>query len=405
MKVMKTFWRKSKLVGNRQLSIGKNCLLLFACCVLAACSQNKKQAAIEKYTCPMHPQIVQDKPGTCPICGMDLVLMSTVTASDSSITLNESQIKLANITTEQASYSDIGLTTIITGKIMVNEDQTEIVSSRVAGRIEKLFFKEMGRSALKGEPLYEIYSEQLQTLQQEYLLALRQFEGMKQQRYESFLKSSEKKLILLGMTQQQVNRLAKDKEINSRVTFVSPVSGIVTRIDAAEGQYISEGSNLYRIEKLDQVWVEGELYPAESSLVKMGDKLKVKVEGFENRIEGRIVFLSPEYKQSRQVNIVRVLIANPNHEFNIGMQANIYVTRLGKNAITVPVDALMRDAKVSRVWVAEDSVFHLRLVKVGSENSEQAEILEGINENENVVVTGAYLLYSELVLKKDRSSQ
>jgi Cu(I)/Ag(I) efflux system membrane fusion protein len=348
---------------------------------------------------------VQDKPGTCPICGMDLVLMSGLASSDSSITLNESQIKLANITTAPAEFNDIGLTTIVTGKIMVNEDQTEIVSSRVQGRVERLFFKETGRFVSKGQPLYEIYSEQLQTLQQEYVLALRQYEELKQPRYESFVKSAEKKLLLLGVTKPQIDQLTKDKRVSSKITFVSPVSGVIARIDVTEGQYVSEGTNLYRIEKLDQVWVESELYPSESSLVKLGDKLKVKVDGFVNAVEGRITFLSPEFRQGSQINVARVLIPNPKQEFIPGMQANIFIARGGKKAIVVPVDAVIRSGEHSHLWVAQDSVFHFRSVKIGSENAEQIEILEGVEERENVVVSGAYLLYSELILKKDQNDQ
>ena len=407
---MKRFWRNRQSTVHSPQSIALRwtavcCLWTILLLAAFSCSQNKKMTTIDKYTCPMHPQIVQDKPGTCPICGMDLVLMSEMAVADSSITLNESQIKLANITTTPAELGDISLTTIVTGKIMVNEDQTEIVSSRVQGRLEKLFFKETGRSVAKGEPLYEIYSEQLQTLQQEYLLALRQWEELKQQRYESFVKSSEKKLILFGMTKSQVDRLAKDKRVNSKVTFVSPISGVVARIDVTEGQYVSEGGNLYRIEKLDQVWVESELYANESDLLKIGDQVKVNVEGFANSVEGRVTFLSPEYRQNSQINVARVLISNPKREFIPGMHANIFITRGGKKAIAVPVDAVVRDGKGSHVWIAQDSIFRLRSVKLGSENSEQVEILQGVEESENVVVSGAYLLYSELVLKKDRNNQ
>src|SRR5262249_53255092 len=145
------------------------------------------------------PQIVQDKLGSCPICGMDLVPSDTLTSSDSSIVLSQSQIRLANITSAPVTYDDVVLTTIATGKIMVNEEQTEVLSSRVSGRIEKLFVKETGKQVHKEEALYEIYSEQLQTLQQEYLLALRQWEELKLPRYESFVSSTERKLTLLGM--------------------------------------------------------------------------------------------------------------------------------------------------------------------------------------------------------------
>lgn len=358
--------------------------------------------AAEKYTCPMHPQIVQDKPGTCPICGMDLVKMSASTGADGSIMLNESQIKLANITTTLTRKESMGENTYLTGKLMVNEEQTEVVSSRVQGRIEKLYFKEVGQRVVQGQALYDVYSEPLLTLQQEYLLALRQFEELKAERYESFLKASEKKLILFGMTKMQVDQLAQRKSTNSRITFSSPATGIISRIDVTEGQYVSEGSGLYRIEKLDQVWVEAELYPGESLLVKTGDQVRVQISGYENTpVEGKVSFLSPEYRQGTQIITLRAVINNAKREFLPGMQATVILSHSEKKTIALPVDAVVRDAKGAHVWILDkDGAFRPRMVKTGLENFEKVEITDGVEEKENVVITGAYLLYGELVLKK-----
>ena len=363
-------------------------------------AQNKTEGT--KYTCPMHPQIVQDKPGTCPICGMDLVKKSTSTGVDGSIMLSESQIKLANITTTLTRFESMGENTILTGRLTVNEDQTEVISSRVQGRIEKLYFKEVGQKVGQGQALYEIYSEPLLTLQQEYLLALRQFEELKGKQYESFLAASEKKLILFGMTKEQVGLLANRRRTDSRITFVAPVSGVIARIDATEGQYVSEGSALYRIEKLDKIWVEAELYPGESALVKAGDVVKVQISGFEDTpVEGKVTFLSPEYRQGSQIIILRAVINNSNREFFPGTQVTVILSHSGKKAIALPEDAVIRDAKGSHVWILEkDGAFKPRMVKTGLENFEKVEITEGLEEKENVVITGAYLLYGELVLKK-----
>ena len=381
-------------------------LLLFIALVFAMCGKKDEHAQHEerttRYTCPMHPQIVQDKPGPCPICGMDLVKMNASTGANGSIMLSESQIKLANITTMLTRFESMGENTILTGRLMVNEEQTEVISSRVQGRIEKLYFKEVGQRVVRGEKLYEIYSEPLLTLQQEYLLALRQFEELKEKRYESFLKASERKLGLFGMTKEQVGELAKRKKADSRITFLAPVSGIITRTDATEGQYVSEGGSLYRIEKLDQVWVEAELYQGESSLVKTGDVVRVQISGFENMpVEGKVTFLSPEYRQGSQIILLRAVIANPNREFLPGAQANVILSHSEKKAIALPVDAVIRDANGSHVWILqEDGAFRPRMVKTGLENFEKVEITEGLEEKENAVITGAYLLYGELVLKK-----
>jgi membrane fusion protein, copper/silver efflux system len=408
---MKTSFYNKKSIVNCQQSIANilprtmdyrlwaYMLLLI---VALACTKNKNHVSDGQYTCPMHPQVIQDKAGTCPICGMDLMKMSASTSDDGSIMLTESQIKLANITTTLTREEKMGENSILTGKLMVNEEQTEIVSSRVSGRIEKLFFKEVGQLVNQGQALYEVYSESLLTLQQEYLLAIRQFEELKSPRYESFVSSSEKKLLLFGMTKEQIVRLSKQKKTDSRITFLAPAAGVIARIDVTEGQYVSEGSALYRIEKLDQIWVEAELYPGESTLVKTGDVIRVQVNGFESEpVEGKVTFLSPEYRQGSQIITLRAVINNKKKEFLPGMQATIVLSHSEKKAIALPVDAVIRDAKGAHVWMLEkDGSFKSRMVKTGLENFEKIEIIDGLKEKENVVITGAYLLYSELVLKK-----
>ena len=371
---------------------------------LIGCSQkaDQSQVAAEKYTCPMHPQIVQDKPGACPICGMTLVKITGSDNNDPAIMLSESQIKLANITTTLTRRESLGESTVLTGRLAVNEDQTEVLSSRTQGRIEKLYIRDVGQAVSKGQRLYDIYSEQLLTLQMEYLLALRQYEELKGDRYKSFLTASERKLVLLGMTKEQVSQLATSKRTTSTISFFSPVAGVVGRVDATEGQYVTEGSLLYRIERLEDVWVDVDLYPGETSLVKAGDKVNVRVSGFENSsVEGTVTFLNPEYRRGTQVTTLRALIRNSSGQFRPGMLATVVLSHSAKETLALPIDAVVRDGKGAHVWIlGNDGAFHPRMVKTGIENFDKIEVTEGVTEKENVVITGAYLLYGELVLKK-----
>ncbi|MEO7697313.1 MAG: efflux RND transporter periplasmic adaptor subunit, partial [Chryseolinea sp.] len=387
--------------------------ILISISLLLACSGNKKddhahnaETPATKYTCPMHHGVIQDAPGKCPICGMDLV-RKTQSGANNDLMLNESQIRLANITTQKVGLQSIGQTILINGKLVVNQDYSEVISSRAAGRVEKLFFKETGRVVKKGEPLYELYSESLLTLQNEYLLAKDQYEtlGKTEARYESFLKASEKKLLLYGLSKNQVEQLAKSKIVQQRITFLAPASGIITEINASEGQYLSEGGMLYKIENISRLWLEAELYPQETSLAKIGDKIIVRISGYESfPIETKVTFLSPEYRANTQITIMRAAIENPEMKFKPGAQAQVVFSHSARKTLAIPTDAVIRDGKGTHVYIESDTnTFQPRMVKTGLENFEQVEIIEGLMENEVIVVTGGYLLYSELVLKKGMS--
>ena len=267
---------------------------------LWACETKKdgdqKAEAKQTYTCPMHPQIVQDKPGTCPICGMDLVPI-TAGGDKTEVTLSESQIELANITVQRVSIQEIGNSILLNGRLRTDETQTEVVSTRVPGRLDKLLIKETGVPIKKGQIIYEIYSEQLLTYQQEFLLALEQSKSIENKRYESYLQAAKKKLWLYGMTEAQISDLSASKITNPRIQFAAPASGIITEIMVSEGQYVAEGAAIYRLEKLSKLWAEAELYPREASLVKSGDPVTIYVNGFENQpLESTVIFLSPEYR-------------------------------------------------------------------------------------------------------------
>lgn len=358
------------------------------------------EAAI-KYTCSMHPQVVRDNPGQCPICGMDLVEIRKTDGASDDLMLTSNQIKLANITIQRVTKKPVGQTVAINAQLKVDEQKSEVISSRAAGRIEKLLIKETGQSTRQGQPLYILYSEELLTLQQEYLLAKQQYEAIKEKRYKSFLDAAERKLLLYGLAKSQITQLSQNS-LQPRITFLSPTSGIVTELNAAEGQYVSEGTSLFKIEDINSLWVEAELYPNETSVVKVGDKINVRVSGIEaNTIETRVTFLSPEFRNNTQITIMRASIKNPDNIFRPGQFAQVYLTHSSREAIAVPSDAVIRDGEGSHVYLQSGhNTFRPQMVKTGIETFDQVEITEGLQEGDTVAVTGAYLLYSEIILKK-----
>lgn len=316
-----------------------------------------------------------------------------------SLMLTESQIRLANIRTHVLAAQEIGQTRIINARLTENESLSTAISSRVAGRIDRLFKKEEGRAIIWGEPLYEIYSENLLTLQQEFLLAhQKQREVPDNKDLKSLAEGSRKKLQLLGMSENQINQLVVLGTAQPRITLLAPTSGIIKSIEVEEGQYVEEGTQLYTLDNLKSLWVEGELYPDDVNWISPGTQVDVKLEGT-SPVKSRVEFVSPEYNANTQVLVFRAVVDNPAGKLIPGIPAQITIQQ-SATSLTVPVSAVIRTASGSHVYVETDiHTYQPRVVQTGLENSSSIEIRSGLLPGENVVVSGAYLLYSEFILK------
>lgn len=378
--------------------------LLAPAWLLSACSTKKTADKGEQtYTCPMHPQIVQQGPGTCPICGMDLVSVSSA-GKRNELMLDKNQVALANITTIMAGTGELDNSKRLNGKLAVNPQRTVYISSRVPGRIEQLYVKETGVPVHKGQPLYKIYSEQLAGLQQEYLVAAAQSAAFPDNaRFQQIATAARQKLQLYDVSAHTLDQIRQTKKADPYITYTAPANGVVASLQAGEGQYVSEGSTILQLENYDQLWVEADVYPAELNQVSVGKKVKVAVNGWEDQpVDMQIEFITPALQTGTQLAQLRGTIANSRQLWQPGMQANIYLPYGERSkVITLPTGAVIRDEKGAHVWIRKGrDRFVPRMVKTGLETADQVEIKEGIQAGETVVVTGAYLLYSEFVLKK-----
>lgn len=375
--------------------------------LLAACKDaGKKQGADEKmptYTCSMHPQIVQNKPGTCSICGMDLVPFDK-NNKETSLTLGASQIALANITTTVVGVGALSNFKQLNGRLVTDPESSAVISSRVPGRIEVLYIKETGVKVSKGQPLYKIYSEQLASLQQEYLLAVAQVKQFRDNvRFQQIEKAARQKLVLYDQSDAEISRLVQSQKVSPYVTYPATVSGVVSELTVSEGQYVAEGGAVMRLEGYNQLWVEADLYPAEASAIRVGQSVKVIISGWENEPQNMTVqFINPALQNGGQLMKVRGSIPNPGNHWQPGLQANILLPVKSRgDVLSLPVDAVIRDGKGSHVWIEKSrGRFEPRMVKTGMENFDAVEITDGLQAGDSVVITGAYLLYSEYILKK-----
>lgn len=378
--------------------------MLFLLGITSSCGDKKKptsEAAKITYTCPMHPQIVQEKPGTCPVCGMDLVVFDR-TNKDESLTLDERQIALANITTMIVGDTTAQSSIILNGRVLVNPEQTTAISSRIRGRIEQLYIKETGVKVNKGQPLYRIYSEELAALQQEYLVTAAQKKQFpNDEQFSKIEIAAKQKLKLLGQSDDQIERLVTDNKPNPFTLYYSPSAGIVSEIISSEGAYVEEGGTIMMIQDYSEVWIEADIYPSERGKIRDGMMVNVKLPNATGAIPMKLSFISPEIASGTQMIRVRGTLPNPDNSLVPGMQVEIGLSSVRKNTKSLPVNAVIRTGSSAHIWVeTSKGKFVPRMVETGTENESDVEIVKGMEDGDRVVSTGAYLLYSEYTLKK-----
>ncbi len=372
--------------------------------LMIGCRKQPQGAHAEQYTCPMHPQVLQDKPGQCPICHMDLVKVGAP-ADDGSVMLNQAQVKLGNITTAHVVAGNVEAKTALNGRVVVDQNRSETVSARLKGRINRLYVKEEGTYVHKGQALYELYSEELVVLEKEYLASFQQrAQGDEAATYDTFVRAAEKKLLLFGITPSQIHKIAESGEVVPRTVVFAAASGNVSGIFIREGQYVNEGDPLFALENLDKLWVVADLYAGETHALYQGDTVEIKVVGFENQpITANVIFVNPEFRNNTQVLSVRLQIDNPDHRFLPGMQAQIVSSKIERRVVNISRDAVIHEGDQNYAWVLNpNGSYSPRRILTGVENENMTEVRYGLAENDNVVVTGAYLLHSEMILKKGR---
>lgn len=358
------------------------------------------------YTCSMDPQVISHKPGSCPICKMDLTPVKKNNGENNDeLQLSEQQVQLGNIQTDTIRNGSIGDQLVLTATLNFDQMKTTSVSSRVMGRVEKLYYKALGDYVKKGVPLYDLYSEELNNARQEYLLAIdkrKAFSGEVVIDFDQLIQSARNKLLLWGMTQSQIDELAKTGKATPVTTFYSTAAGYLTQLDIREGDYVMEGGTIIKLADLSTLWAEAQVYTSQLAQVSAGSVATVQLPDFEGKeIKGRIEFMNPEINPDTRVNLVRVTIPNTNAQLRPGMPAYVLLKSPVRNSLTLPIDAVIRDAKGATVWTKVDkNTFKSVMVETGLERDDRIEIRSGLQPGDVVVLTGAYLLHSEYVFKK-----
>jgi len=376
--------------------------------LFSSCGKKKQTTASSDifYTCSMHPQVIQNKPGNCPICGMQLIQVNnSVTSKADEINLSKEQIALGNIHADTIGKGYIGDQLVLTATLNFDQMKAISVSSRVMGRVERLYYKNLGDYVIKGSPLFDLYSEELNNAKQEYLLALDKRKILGTETvidFDQLIQSARNKLILWGLSEQQVGELAKNGKANAITTFYSSGNGYITQLDVREGDYVMEGGTVVKMADLSTLWAEAQVYTSQMASINANSSAIVQLPDFENKeIAGKIDFVNPEISPDTRINLIRVSIPNTGNQLKPGMPAYVILKSPKQQTLTLPIDAVIRDGKGATVWVQTGiNSFKSVMVETGLESDDRIEIKSGLKEGDVVVTSGVYLLQSEFIFKK-----
>jgi Cu(I)/Ag(I) efflux system membrane fusion protein len=372
-----------------------------------ACESKKASARADPdvyYTCSMDPQVKEDKPGKCPICKMDLTPAKKTngTVMDE-IELSDQQVQLGNIHMDTIRSGAIGDQVVLTATLNFDQLKENAVSSRVMGRIEKLYFKNIGEYVSKGARLFDLYSEELNNAKQEYLLAIEKLNTLDNSviDFSQLVQSAKNKLVLWGMSESQIQELAKNRKATSLTPFYSNASGYITAMDVKEGDYVMEGGTVVRLADLSTLWAEAQVYSSQLSFIDKGGQAIVKFPDMQGKeVKGKIEFINPEINPGTRINLVRVTIPNPGNQLKPGMPAYVVIKNRERNSLSLPTDAVIRDNRGASVWLQiKGNKFKYKMVEIGLESNDRVEIKSGLKDGDVVVISGAYLLNSEYIFK------
>lgn len=384
------------------LSLGEGLgVRLFILLLLASCQQNQQKADDDiYYTCSMDPQVIELKPGNCPVCKMPLTPVKKHHKHNTGdLQLSDQQVQLGNITTARAKEQDIGDELLLTGVLTVDQNKITSISSRVSGRVEKLYFKNIGDEINKGQPIYEIYSEDLNLAARELKLALDKKKSLNAAvvDIDKIINSAKNKLALYGLNEKQINQIAND-EINSNVfTIISSVSGTINNVLIKEGDYVTEGGSIYQLADYSDLWAQAQVFVGDLNNIKENMPVTLSYPGIVGlKTNGKISFVNPELNSSSQTNLVRIEVPNKNGWLKAGMQVNVSVLLNKIHTLAIPTDALLQDEHGVSVWKQTGhNQFKNVMVTTGIATSNYTQITNGITKGDTIVVSGAYLLNSE----------
>ncbi|WP_291104693.1 MULTISPECIES: efflux RND transporter periplasmic adaptor subunit [unclassified Flavobacterium] len=388
-------------------------------------SENHSESSVQKevYTCSMHPQIIKDKPGSCPICGMTLVkkVIKNQVIDSKSI---EDLLKptdnyiVGNYQTTIAKDTTLSAAINLPGLVTYDPNSSVNVAARISGKIERMYVNYKFQKVNKGQKLFDLYSPELLTEQQNFIYLI-----SNDAENTSIIKASKQKLLLYGMTSNQINSLASTKKANPVISIYSPASGIVSgtesmsnnvnatmqnpsstteNLSVKEGDYIKKNQVVFKLLNTDKVWGIFNVIQGYNSLIKTNQPIRITTELDENEtFNAQINFIETQFNPADKTNRIRVYLNNNTLKLPIGLRLQGVVKTNPTKGIWIQKQAMVSIGTKKIVFLKMGNGFKATAVKTGIEINDFVQIIDGILVQDTIAENGHYLIDSESFIKTE----
>lgn len=398
---------RKKLRNNMQRII-VNCQLSILIVLLLACSSRDSAHQGETYTCPMHPTVISDRPGTCPVCGMDLVRKAregeevVMTKELNRLTKSPNEGVTTSISTIRGEYKSIPVTKELLGIVTYDTRSIYVIPTRMAGRLEKVYLKYNFQPVTKGMKIAEVYSPELISAQRELVYLIQNDKDNK-----LLINGAVDRLRFLGATEKQVADLINTQNVNSTFSIYSPHDGYVVmdqvpgenqnlnmvRDLPREGSYVSSGQTLFKIASSNSIWIKFKIPASEGISIHKGDIIKLLNEDVN---EVMVDFIEPF--SERNQDFVMIHSHLDNKHFLIGDLVKGTIRFATKN-LWLPKSSILDKGMEQIVFVREQGLFVPRKIEIGLQTDDATEIINGLTTAYEVAVNAHYLVDSEGFIK------
>ena len=415
---MKRYWRRSRtwkveirrlIVRSQQWTTNYQ-LLTIVLLIVCSCTQNRKFTQKGPYSCPMHPAVARDEPGTCPVCGMDLVLKEKG-AEEGKIAEELNYLLkpvnaavISSIKTILPTLKSMEIKMKANGIITYDTRRVTTISSRFNGRIEKLFIKYNFQPIHKGQKILEIYSPDLLTAQRDLLYLLKS-----DKENSELIDRAKEKLKLVGVLDEQINLLiSSGKESNSFSVYSSEEGYLTnstevledqTELELREGMYVTAGQALFKVADTKNVLAEFDLFSKDIASIKVNDPVKIKIEEAAGALDAKINFMQLFYKEGQRFTKVRVYLSNSHGNYRIGQLVSASFDKSSPESLWIPLSAQFDLGTRKIVFVKQQGMFQPKEISTERQSDRWIEVSRGIKINDSLAYNAQFLVDRESFIK------